>query len=86
MSKYNALRDLLRQQGRATVSLTLAEIANAVPGGLPASAHRHRAWWSNQSGSSHVQARSWLDAGYSVAGVDMAGSVVTFERLLMGEQ
>jgi hypothetical protein len=55
------------------------------PGGLPASAHRHRARWSNQSGSSHVKAGSWLDAGYSVAEVDMAGSYVTFERPVLGE-
>jgi hypothetical protein len=34
--------------------------------GLPPSAHRHRAWWSNERKGNHVQAAAWLEAGRRV--------------------
>lgn len=86
MAKYDALRDHLRRQRRAVVTLTLAEIGEAIPGGLPASAYRHRAWWSNETAGSHVQARGWLDAGYAVASVNVAAGTVTFEALPGGRR
>lgn len=82
MVKYDALRDHLRRQQRAVVTLTLAEVGEAIPGGLPASAYRYRAWWSNETAGSHVQARGWLDAGYAVAAVSFADGTVTFEARL----
>jgi hypothetical protein len=81
MAKYDALREHLRRQRGAVVTLTLSEIAEAVPGGLPQSAYRYRAWWSNEAAGTHVQARAWLDAGFAIASVDLVDATVTFEAL-----
>lgn len=81
VAKYDGLRDLLRRERRSAVTLTLAQISDAVPGGLPSSAHRHRAWWSNEAAGSHVQARGWLDAGYAVTAVNLSAGTVTFQPL-----
>lgn len=45
-------------------------------GGLPASAERHRAWWSGDR--PHV--RAWRSAGYSIADL-VPGEGVTFVRI-----
>jgi len=79
--KYDRLRDLLRRERRPAVTLTLAQISDAVPDGLPSSAHRYRAWWSNETAGSHVQARGWLDAGYIATAVNLSAGTVAFERL-----
>lgn len=55
--KYEPLRRYLASAGHP-VSLTFDEIGRLV-GGLPPSAYRHRAWWSNSS--SHVEAHAWLE-------------------------
>ena len=78
MGKYDALRDALRQRRPATVNLTFRQINDIVSGGLPSSAYRYQAWWSNETSGSHVQARSWLDAGYRVRQVDLTARAVTF--------
>lgn len=47
--------------------------------GLPASAERWPAWWANEAtGSRHVQARAWLDAGREVEHLDRVGRKVRF--------
>lgn len=81
MAKYDALREHLRRQRRSVVTLTLPEISQTIPGGLPPSAYRYLAWWSNESAGSHVQARGRLDAGYAVAFLDVDAGTVTFEAL-----
>ncbi len=86
MAKYDALRNHLRRQRRPVVTLTLAEISGVIPGGLPGSAYRYRAWWSNETAGSHVQVRAWLDAGYAVASVDVAAGRVAFEALPEGRR
>lgn len=79
MSKYDALVELLARRA-AIVTLTFDEIAERVPGGLPPSAYVHRPWWANELRGSHVQARSWLSAGWWVESVDLDGRRVTFVR------
>ncbi len=80
MAKYDRLAQLLQGQACTAVQLALPDIAAVVPGGLPPSAYRHRAWWSNESSGRHVQAQAWLSAGWQVADVDLAGGLVTFFR------
>ena len=46
-------------------------------GGLPASAYRHSAWWSNNA-IGHVQAQAWLNAGRLVTAIDLVGERVWF--------
>jgi hypothetical protein len=57
--------------------MSLSELADLV-GGLPMSAHRYSAWWASDH-ATHVQARAWLDAGYT-AHPDLASNKVTFTR------
>lgn len=83
MAKYDALRDHLRRQGRE-VSYTFDDIAAMVPGGLPASAYRYEAWWSNGD-RTHSQCQSWGDAGFD-AYPDLARRVVRFVPTQGGRQ
>jgi hypothetical protein len=53
---------------------------DALVGGLPASASRHRAWWSNTP--SHTQAVASMDAGWQVDSVDLDARTVRFTREL----
>jgi hypothetical protein len=76
MAKYDPLRDHLRRQ-TTTAAMTFDEIADLV-GGLPPSAHRHLAWWTNDD-ATHPQSKSWGDAGFT-AHPDLRARVVTFER------
>jgi hypothetical protein len=78
--KYDALKHRLARDGRPVVVLGCAELDELLPGGLPPSARRHRAWWSNETTGGHVQARAWLVASYVVAAVDLPEGPVTFMR------
>ena len=61
VSKYGALRDLLAQHGRESVSSSFEKLSELIPGGLPPSAYRHGAWWSNEAAGRHVQSVSgWM--------------------------
>ncbi len=75
MGKYDPLGDRLRRT-RGSIQLSFAEIA-ALVGGLPPSAYRHSAWWSNNP-TGHVQAQAWLNAGRRAANVDLVGQRVSF--------
>ena len=73
MARWSALTDYLTHADD-TCRLTWDELG-AIVGDLPASASRHRAWWSGDR--PHV--RSWRAAGFRVAEVSM-GHDVTFVR------
>jgi len=60
------------------VDVTFAEI-DAMVGGLPPSARTYPGWWSNEHDGTHVQARSWLDAGYTVPNIDLNSAHVCFD-------
>jgi hypothetical protein len=75
VGKYDPLHDRLTG-GQRPIQLEFAEIALLV-GGLPPSAYRHTAWWSNNP-IRHVQAQAWLDAGRRVTNVDLIGERVSF--------
>lgn len=84
MAKYDALRDHLANVPAATRTVTMrfAEV-DAIVGGLPPSARRHRAWWANDS---KVEAMAWRAAGRHVdtGGVDFNAETVTFARGRVG--
>jgi len=69
VSKYSSLRRHLERETGPAVERTFDEIDDVV-GGLPASARRYSAWWSNEREGTHVQARAWMDAGWRVANVN----------------
>jgi len=76
VSRYQALTEHLKQREHETVVCSFAELDRIV-GGLPESARRHAAWWSN-SRTSQPHSRYWLDAGRR-ARPDFNGSLVVFE-------
>ncbi len=79
MSKYNALGDYLRRQRRDVVPMTFGDIEKITGTKLPASAHKHRPWWSNNPDNS-VMTKVWLDAGFESEQVDMPARKLVFRR------
>ena len=79
MSKYSALRRRLESHAGPSGELTFREL-DGIVGGLPASARRYSAWWSNEREGTHVQARAWMDAGWRVANVNLTAKRVRFTR------
>ena len=61
--------------------MRFADIEQLIDGPLPASAHRHNAWWANEVGGNHVHAHAWQDAGWSVDAVDQTARWVRFRRV-----
>lgn len=63
MSRYDPLRDFLRQQSASEFYMRFSEV-EALVGPLPKSAERPQ-WWANTTTVwTNVQRRAWLDGGY----------------------
>ena len=62
------------------VRLSFEHIERMLQGKLPPSARQYRAWWSNEAEGSHVQAHSWMDAGWKVDAVNFSENWVRFIR------
>jgi hypothetical protein len=80
MSKYHRLGEFLRAQNHERVPMSFADVERVTQTKLPASAHKHRPWWSNNPTNS-VLTRVWLDAGYESEQVDMTGQKLVFRRV-----
>jgi hypothetical protein len=80
MGKYEPLSAHLDGERSAEWAASFAEVERVLGFPLPASARRHREWWSNQAGAGHSQARGWQDAGWQVWKVDLGGEKVVFRR------
>lgn len=80
MDKYLQLTKHLQASTDNKPTLTFAEIEYLIGSKLPESAYRHFAWWSNDI--SHVQAKSWLDAGFKTTNLSTSipDQIVEFER------
>lgn len=70
MSKYEPLQSFLTSQPKSPLRLKIKEVEDILGFRLPASARLYAAWWSNAPGS-HVQAQSWLAAGFETTEVDV---------------
>ena len=79
MSKYEPLREFLREQSADSLTLTFTQLDALVR--LPASAKRYDFWLSNEDVKTtvHVQCKAWQDAGYE-AEPNLRGKRVTFRR------
>lgn len=75
-TSYAGLTDHLGALESERWEATFAEVEGILGRTLPASAAKHRAWWS--AGQSH--ARAWTGPGWRVAALDLRGRTVTFER------
>jgi hypothetical protein len=60
--KYHKLYNYLIQSGQRTLELSFSTIEEILGFGLPPSAYKHQAWWSNTE--SHPIALTWLKSGY----------------------
>ena len=84
MSKYAPLTGYLSSSGMNYIPMTFAEVEEVIGDKLPRSAFEYRPWWSNNP-SNHVNANSWLRAGYKTSDVDMARRKLVFRKALAGE-
>ncbi len=85
MSKYDALGDYLKRQRGDRVPMTFGQIEKITGTRLPASAHKHRPWWSNNPRNS-VMTKVWLDAGFESEQVDMPSRKLVFRRVRKPEE
>ena len=79
--KYQSLSKYLMQKASIgkTVCLSFSEVEKLLEMPLPASAHQHRAWWSNQNDTkTRPQADAWTEAGYKVDCVNLNNKTVSF--------
>ena len=79
MSKYAPLTGYLSSSGMDYILMTFAEVEEVIGDKLPRSAFEYRPWWSNNP-SNHVNADSWLRAGYKTADVDMVERKLAFRK------
>ena len=73
MGKYDPLFRYLNSNITPQVILSYVEIENILSVKLPTSAYKYKEWWDNNS---HVQSKSWLDAGYKVDTVFLCDNVI----------
>ena len=84
MSKYAPLTGYLSSSGMDYILMTFAEVEDVIGDKLPRSAFEYRPWWSNNP-SNHVNAYSWLRAGYKTADVNMVERKLAFRKASAGE-
>jgi len=79
MGKYEPLAQFLRKQHADEVRLTFGDIERIVGTKLPPSAHKQRAWWSNNPDNS-VMTKVWLAAGFRSEQVDLEARKLVLRR------
>ena len=77
MEKYDPLFRYLNQTSKSQIILTYAEIERILSEKLPDSAYKYKQWWDNNS---HVQSKSWRDAGYKVDTVHLGDKPFFFDE------
>ena len=85
MSKYDPLTQHLTARNQLRIAMGFGELEHLLGFDLPASARKHRAWWSNNPSNS-VMTKAWLRAGYHSEQVDLAAEKLVFARLNAVEQ
>ena len=78
MAKYDPLERYLSAQPEYGCTLTFSQIEEIIGAPLPASARRHRSWWGNDS--THVQAQTWMGAGWTTDPPRLDEEMVLFRR------
>lgn len=68
-SKYDPFYSYLSKSTEEKLTLSFEKIEQILGFELPASAHRHNAWWGNEKRGTHSHSRSWQDAGYNTEDV-----------------
>jgi hypothetical protein len=80
LAKYDRLEEHLKLTSAPLVTLSFGDIEDILGAPLPSSAFQYAAWWENESNGRHVQARSWLRAGFHAHPNVLSGRVTFFRR------
>ncbi len=80
LRKYRPLQFHLERRNGRPEMLTFEDIEQIIGKSLPASATKHRSFWSNDNREEGGAAHAWTRAGYRVAYLDREQKVVRFER------
>ncbi len=64
--------------------ISFSKVEEIIQDKLPASAFKHRTWWSND-GVAQLHSQSWLDAGWRVSNVNLSSQTVSFTKLVERE-
>ena len=80
MNKYQPLEKFLENKATPRVYLSFDDIESIIGEALPASARKHRAWWSNNPNNSVITS-AWLAAGFKSSEVNLEGETVVFRKL-----
>jgi len=75
--RYKPLYDYLKQQGGQFVEMGFSQIEEILGFKLPASARKHRAFWSNNVHNAAIT-YWWLKAGYIATDIDWSGERLIF--------
>ena len=78
MAKYDPLELYLSAQPEDGCTLTFAQIEEIIGAPLPPSARRHKSWWGNDN--THVQAQTWMDAGWMTDPPRLDEEIILFRR------
>ena len=79
MRKYDPLKRYLLSQRGDFCTLTFSHIEKIIGASLPSSARKRAQWWGNDK--THVQALSWIMAGWNTERPNLAEQQVFFTRL-----
>ena len=85
MSKYEPLEIYLKSADFESIPMAFTEIELIIKDSLPASARKHRRWWSNNPSNSAIT-RSWIAAGFKVAQVNMNNECLVFVKVGVKEK
>ena len=81
VSKYNPLLQYLARSDALYLKFSFTEIEKILGAPIPQSARRYSAWWANHQDGRHVQAASWMDAGFRTENLDLTSETVSFRKV-----
>ena len=76
--KYIGITNYLKNSDLTNLLLSFKNIEELIEDSLPASAYKHRAFWSNTE--TYSVAFGWLNAGYKTVEVNFERQKVVFEK------
>ncbi|MBI3538365.1 MAG: hypothetical protein HY070_12520 [Chloroflexi bacterium] len=81
-NKYAPLENYLRDlpENQKEVRFGFRQIERILNDKLPSSAYEYRQWWENEKEGNHVNARSWLKAGWKIDEVNFKDKWVRLVR------
>ena len=81
VSKYEPLLQFFAKSDEILITLSFAQVEEILRAPLPPSAHRHPAWWANETSGTHTHSNSWMDVGYHTENLDLNARTVLFRKI-----